>query len=224
MKRNIFPASIFILVLITILSSSSDFSFAEEEHHSSHENETSMNELNDQLKHEHMDITTEGPHVHNSITAEATQWIGVGALLVAAPVFAIRIRSANKLGYKDVVLILAIGVGIMHVLLAQDHLVDIGIGHGIYFAIAGSAQIGFGLLFISKPTRELAIIGTAGTIGSIVLYFVTRTGELPEPFRAPEGIDPVGIIAKIVEISLVALLIYLALYIKTKSTEIEKTK
>jgi len=223
MKRNIFPASIFILVLIAILSSSSDFSFAEEEHHSSHENETSMNELNDQLKHEHMDVTTEGPHVHKSITAEATQWIGLGTLLVAASVFAIRMRSANKLGYKDVVLILAIGVGIMHVLLAQDHLVDIGIGHGIYFAIAGSAQIGFGLLFISKPTRGLAIIGTAGTIGSIVLYFVTRTGELPEPFRAPEGIDPIGIIAKIVEISLVALLVYLALYIKTKSTEIEKT-
>jgi len=32
MKRNIFPASIFILVLIAILSSSSDFSFAEDEH------------------------------------------------------------------------------------------------------------------------------------------------------------------------------------------------
>ncbi len=224
MKRNIFPASIFILVLVTILSSSSDFSFAEEEHHTSHENETSINELNEQPKHEHMDVTTEGPHVHKSITAEATQWIGLGTLLVAAPVFAIRMRSVNKLGYKDVVLILAIGVGIMHVLLAQDHLIDIGIGHGIYFAIAGSAQIGFGLLFISKPTRGLAIIGTAGTIGSIVLYFITRMRELPEPFRAPEGIDPVGIIAKIVEISLVALLVYLVLYIKTKSTEIEKTK
>jgi len=137
MKRNIFPASIFILVLIAILSSSSDFSFAEhehsleshkneiektsvseheEEHPSSHENETSMNELDDQLEHEHMDVTTEDSHVHNSITAEAAQWIGLGTLLVGAPVFAIRMRSANKLGYKDVVLILAIGVGIMHIL------------------------------------------------------------------------------------------------------------
>jgi len=222
MKRNIFPASIFILVLIAILSSSSDFSFAEEEHHSSHENETSMNELNDQLKHEHMDVTTEDAHVHNSITAEAAQWIGLGTLLVAAPVFAVRMRSANKLGYKDVVVTLALGVGIMHVLLAPDHLVDIGREHGIFFVIVGSAQIGFGLLFISKPTRGLAIIGTAGTIGSIVLYFITRMEELPEPFRAPEGIDPVGIIAKIAEIFLVALLVYLALYIKTKSTEIEK--
>jgi len=245
MKRNIFPASIFILVLITILSSSSDFSFAQEEHsfethknetektsisehteeerHSSHENETSMNELDDQLEHEHMDVTTEDSHVHNSITAEAAQWIGVGTLLVGAPVFAIRMRSANKLGYKDVVLILAIGVGIMHILLATDHLVDVGIEHGIFFAIAGSAQIGFGLLFISKPTRGLAIIGTVGTIGSIVLYFITRMVELPEPFVAPEGIDQVGIIAKIAEVSLVAILIYLIVYLKKeRPSEIAK--
>ncbi len=214
MKRNIFPASIFILVLIAILSSSSDFSFAEEEHHSIHEIEPSMKEVQDQPKHEHMDDTLEDIHVHNSITAEAAQWIGVGTLLVAAPVFAIRMRSANKLGYKDVVLTLALGVGIMHVLLAPDHLIDIGMEHGIFFAIAGSAQIGFGLLFISKPTRGLAIIGTAGTIGSIVLYFITRMGELPEPFRAPEGIDQVGIIAKMVEVSMVAILTYLIVYLR----------
>ena len=236
MKRNIFPASIFILVLIAILSSSSDFSFAEEEHsleshenetekmsaaehteeehHSFHENETSMNELNDQLKHEHMDDTLEGPHVHNSITAEAAQWIGLGTLLVAAPVFVIRMRSANKLGYKDVVLTLALGVGIMHVLLAPDHLIDIGMEHGIFFAIVGSTQIGFGLLFIAKPTRGLAIIGVAGVLGSIILYFVTRILNLPEPFAAPEGIDQVGIIVKMAEVSLVAILAYLIVYLR----------
>jgi len=223
MKRNIFPASIFILVLIAILSSSSDFSFAEEENNSSHENETSMNELDDQLKHEHMDVTTAGPHVHNSITSEAAQWIGVGTLLVAAPVFAIRMRSTNKLGYKDVVLILSIGVGIMHVLLAADHLADVGIEHGIFFVIAGSAQIGFGLLFISKPTRELAIIGVAGVLGSIILYFVTRLLTLPEPFGAPEGMEQIGIIAKIAEVSLVAVLIYLIVYLR-KQMPVEITK
>jgi len=236
MKRNIFPASIFILVLIAILSSSSDFSFAQEEHSfvshdneieksstaehteeeypSSHEIEPSMKETPDQPEHEHMDDTLEDIHIHSSITAEVAQWIGLGTLLVAAPIFAIRMRSVNKLGYKDVVLILSIGVGIMHVLLAPDHLADVGIGHGIYFAIAGSAQIGFGLLFISKPTRGLAIIGTAGTIGSIFLYFITRMVELPEPFGALEGIDQVGIIAKVAEVSLVAILIYLIVYLR----------
>ena len=236
MKRNIFPASIFILVLITILSSSSDFSFAqeehsflshddeienasavehiEEEHHSSHEIEPSMEEIQVQPEHEHMDDTLEEIHVHSSITAEAAQWIGVGTLLVAAPVFAIRTRSANKLTYKDVVLTLALGIGIMHVLLAPDHLIDVGIEHGIFFVITGSAQIGFGLLFLAKPTRGLAIIGIAGTIGSIVLYFITRMAELPEPFGSPEGMDQVGIIAKIVEISMIVVLTYLLVYLR----------
>jgi len=246
MKRNIFPASIFTLVLIAVLLSSSDFSFAqeehsfmshenetektsaaehtEEEHHSSPEIESSMKETLDHSENEHMDEPLEDIHIHSSITAEVAQWIGVGTLLVAAPIFAIRMRSANKLGYKDVVLILSIGVGIIHVLLAPDHLSDdLGIGYGIYFVITGLIQIGFGLLFISKPTRGLAIIGTAGTIGSIFLYFITRMVELPEPFGSLEGIDQVGIIAKILEISLVTLLLYLAVYIKTKSPEIEKT-
>ena len=237
-EKSIFPASIFILVLIAILSSSSDFSFAqeehsflthndeientsaaehiEEEHHSSHETEPSMKEVQDQPKHEHMDDTLEDIHIHNSITAEAAQWIGVGTLLVAAPVFAIRMRSANKLAYKDVVLTLALGVGIMHVLLASDHLIDVGIEHGIFFAITGSAQIGFGLLFIAKPTQRLAIIGIVGAMGSTVLYFITRMAELPEPFGSPEGMDQVGIIAKIVEVSLIAILTYLIVYLRNQ--------
>jgi len=239
MKR-IFSASIFMLVLITVLLSSSDFSFAQEEHsflihddeientsgavhieerHSSHEIEPSMKEMQDQPKHEHMDDTLEDIHVHSSITAEVAQWIGVGTLLVAAPVFAIRMRSAKKIGYKDVVLILALGVGIMHVLLAPDHLIDVGMEHGIFFGILGSAQIGFGLLFIVKPTRGLAIIGIVGSIGSIVLYFITRMAELPEPFGSPEGMDQVGIIAKIVEVSMISILTYFVVCIVHKCVE-----
>ena len=233
MKRNIFPASIFILVFIAILSSS-DFSFAQEEHslmshdaeienssvgehieeeHSSHETELSMEQMVDTSEHEYMDDTLEEIHIHNSITAVAAQWIGVGTLLVAAPVFAIRMRSANKLAYKDVVLTLALGIGIMHVLLAPDHLIYAGMNHGIFFGILGFAQIGFGLLFIAKPTRRLAIIGIVGTMGSIVLYFITRMVELPEPFGAPEGMDQVGIIIKIFEVFLIVILTYLTVYL-----------
>ena len=182
-----------------------------------------MEEVVDTSEHEHMDDTLEEIHIHNSITAAAAQWIGVGTLLVAAPVFAIRMRSANKLGYKDVVLTLALGIGIMHILLTQDHLIDVGTEHGIFFGILGSTQIGFGLLFIAKPTRSLAIIGIIGTMGSIVLYFITRMAELPEPFGAPEGMDQVGIIAKMVEVFLIAILTYLIVYLR-KQMPVETTK
>ncbi len=161
--------------------------------------------------------------MHSSITAEIAYWIGLGTLFVAAPVFGIKIRSANKITYKNVVLILMVGVGIMHILLAPDHLIDVGKEHGVFFALVGSAQIVFGLLFVAKPRIRLAMLGVAGTIGSVVLYLVTRIGDLPEPFGAPEGIDLVGIIAKIVEISLVALLLYLIVYLKKEnSAEIAK--
>jgi len=197
----------------------------EAEEHSSHQDAEEKHEIKGELEHEHMGETVEGSHVHNSATAEAAKWIGVGTLLVAAPVFAIGIRSPNKLVYKNAVLTLAVGVGIMHVLLASDHFADVGIEHGIFFVAAGIAQIGFGLLFMIRATRKLALIGAAGNIGSIILYFVTRVESLPEPFGAPEGIDPVGIIAKIAEISLVALLIYLVLFLrKIRAVETGKVR
>ena len=79
------------------------------------------------------------------------------------------------------------------------------------------------MLFLAKPTRGLAIIGIAGTIGSIVLYFITRMAELPEPFGSPEGMDQVGIIAKIVEISMIVVLTYLLVYLR-KQMHVRTTK
>ena len=233
MKKNLFPALVFILVLITILSSSSDFSFAEEHSLEIHENETEKISVSEHTEEENLshereeshgtEEETEEFHPHGSVIAEVAQWVGLGTMSVAVPAFAVKIRSANKLAYKNTVLTLAVGVGIVHLLLAPDHLLDTGMAHGIYFAVVGSGQIGFGLLFMAKPTRRLAIAGTVATVGSVILYFVTRIANLPEPFGAVEEFDSVGIIAKIAEISLVALLVYLALYIKTKSQEIEKT-
>ena len=45
------------------------------------------------------------------------------------------------------------------------------------------------------------------------MYFITRMGEL-ESFGFPEGMDQVGIIAKMVEVSLIAILTYLIVYFR----------
>ena len=246
--KNQFFALLLIFALSMIIFPFSEISYAEDEsvsethevetegssvehtleEHSTHEGEESVHEAAEEMKHEHMgEVTEEESHVHSSITAKIAHWVGLGTLLVAAPVFGIKIRLANKIAYnivyKNVVLTLAVGVGIMHILLAPDHLIDVSKEHGIFFALLGSAQIVFGLLFVAKPRIRLAMLGVAGTIGSIVLYFVTKIGDLPEPFGSPVGIDAVGIIAKIIEISLVALLLYLIVYLKREnSTEITK--
>lgn len=240
-RISMYLASFSMLILALTLTLSTNTSFAQEEHlseshehetekavvthteqeeheqpeeHSSHETAEAKHEIKGELKHEHIHEAVEGSHVHKSTTAEAAQWVGVATLLAVAPVFGIKMRTADKLAYKSAVLILALGVGFMHLLLTPDHLVDVNIEHAIFFATAGFAQIVFGLLFMAKPTRKLTIIGAAGSIGNIVLYFATRIENLPEPFGAPEGIDPVGIIAKIVEMSLAALLIYLSVYLR----------
>ncbi|MFQ5941422.1 MAG: hypothetical protein ACE5KA_06985 [Nitrososphaerales archaeon] len=245
-NASLVPVAILVLAITLTLSSNLSFAqdeydpenleheaektlAAQEEHeeteeHSSHEDEEAKHETKGELEHEHIRETVEGPHVHSSATAEAALWVGLGTLLVAAPIFGISIRSTNKLAYKNIVLTLAVGVGIMHLLLTPDHLADVGMGHGIFFAAAGIAQIGFGILFMVRATRNLALIGATGNIGSIILYFITRIENLPELFTAPEGIDPIGIIAKITEMSLVALLIYLVLFLrKGKAVEIAKS-
>ncbi|MGH9934031.1 MAG: hypothetical protein ACRD3Z_02820 [Nitrososphaerales archaeon] len=191
--------SILIAVLALTLTHYYDASFAQssEEHH------------------EHVRETGEGPHVHNSVTAEAAQWVGVGTLVATASLFGINTRARYKAkGYRFVVMALAVGAGIIHLLLVPDHLSDVNVEHARFFVALGVAQISFGILFMLRPTKRFAIIGIVGNMGSIILYWITRIADLPEPFGAPEGLDAVGIITKIAEMSLVTLLIYLAVHYK----------
>ena len=198
------PRSVLLPLLMTVLALTL-----------THYDNISFAESASEKHHEHVHETGEGPHVHNSATAETAQWIGVGTFVAAASVFGINTRARYKAkGYRFVVMTLALGAGIMHLLLVPDHLMDVSDEHGRFFAADGVAQVSFGILFMLRPTKRFAIIGIVGNIGSIVLYWVTRIQNLPEPFGAPEGLDAVGIVAKIVEMSLVGLLIYLAVNYK----------
>jgi hypothetical protein len=175
------------------------------EHAEEHESEEGQ--------HEHVRETGEGPHVHNSVTAETAQWVGVGTLVAAASLIGINTRTRYKAkGYRFVVMTLAVGAGIVHLLLVPDHLSDVSVEHARFFVALGTTQISFGILFMLRPTKRFAIIGIVGNMGSIILYWITRIADLPEPLGAPEGLDAVGIVTKIVEMSLVAILIYLAIH------------
>ncbi len=195
------------------------------EEHSSHESAGVEHEVlgGEAPEHEHI-REAEGPHVHNSATAEAVRWVAIGTLIAAASILGIKSRTRNKVAnYRFVVLSLAAGAGVTHLLLVPDHFVDVSMEHAKFFAATGIAQISFGILFMLRPSRRFAITGIIGNIGSIALYWITRIENLPAPFGAPEGIDPVGIVTKIVEISLVGLLVYLVLqYRKVRSVEVSR--
>lgn len=206
----------FMITAIVLTFTSVNMSFAEEEHTS---HESAGSDVNEDVTHgsEHIHLHEEqgGTHVHDSVTAETAQWVGVASLAVAGSITGAKARTKNKTtAYKFIVLTLSVGAGLMHLLLVPDHLIDVGAEHAKYFAISGIAQISFGILFMFRSSRRFAIIGMVGNIGSIALYWITRTLDLPAPLGAPEGIDSVGIVAKMVEISLVALLVYLAAHFK----------
>lgn len=160
-------------------------------------------EIHDNEKHEQKDKS----HVHASLSAEIAQWVGVGTM-AGLSMAALRMRVRGKIVLRNIVLLLSVGAGVMHVLLAPDHL-DVGIEHAGFFVVAGLSQIGFGIIFMLKPSRIMSVIGIIGNGGNIILYFVTRIKDFPIPFAAPEGIDAIGIIAKIIEISLVIFLLFL---------------
>ncbi|KFM21221.1 hypothetical protein AAA799B03_01247 [Marine Group I thaumarchaeote SCGC AAA799-B03] len=121
------------------------------------------------------------------------------------------------------IMFLAFAGGIIHLTIYIDHTTT-RIEYGMFLLLAAISQIGFGVLFLAtllsdstqKEFRILrrrnAIIYLFGLIGSIVLlglYLYAITFPPPfSPENHPEHIDIAGIAAKILEISLIGMIVY----------------
>ena len=178
MKASI---SIITLTLVLVISPYFiDTAFATEEHHSHDE------------------------HIHDSKNSTIATLIGVASLITSLLIVSKIIPTGKRLE-SYLVLLLSFGAGITHILLGPTHYTQVGTEHGIFFFVIGTYQVMFGVLdFVSKRLTKITIVIL---IGSIILYAITRIEGITEPFVAPEGIDTVGIITKIIEASLVAVLI-----------------
>lgn len=149
-------------------------------------------------------FATEEHHVHDSKISNITTLVGVASLIPSLLIIS-KIIPAGKRLESYLVLLLSFGAGIIHILLGPTHYTQVGAEHGIFFFAIGTYQIMFGMIyFVSKRLTKITIVIL---IGSIILYAITRIEGITEPFIAPEGIDTTGIITKIIEISLVAVLI-----------------
>ena len=143
-------------------------------------------------------------HIHDSKISNITTLVGVASLITSLLIISKIIPVGKRLG-SYLVLLLSFGAGIIHILLGPTHYTQVGVVHGIFFFAIGTYQIMFGMIyFVSKRMTKITIVIL---IGSIILYAITRIEGIAEPFVAPEGIDTTGIITKIIEISLVAVLI-----------------
>jgi len=145
-------------------------------------------------------------HVHESLFAGIASWIGVMTFYISG-ILAFFVLYLKKISPRYLVLSLSVSAGLIHVILSPDHYATVGLEHGLFFIFMGSFQVGFGIIFLRYNTRRIIISGMGVIIGSILLYFVTRI-VIIEPFVAPEGIDPIGVITKTIEMLLILFLMY----------------
>jgi hypothetical protein len=126
---------------------------------------------------------------------------------------------------RYVIMFLAFAGGLIHLSIYIDH-APIRIEYGIFLLLAAISQIGFGVLLLSTVLfvpkisqkslinyhhRNLAIylfglIGSAVLVG-LYIYAVSYPPPL-SPESHPEHIDMAGIIAKILELSLIGVIVY----------------
>ena len=87
--------------------------------------------------------------------------------------------------------------GLIHLWIVPHHW-EHAQAHGILMALAGLVEIGWGILYLIKPTSNLRIAGIFIAIGLITLWAITRF--LPAPFtNQPEEVDLAGIATKLLE-------------------------
>jgi len=126
---------------------------------------------------------------------------------------------------RYVIMFLAFAGGLIHLSIYVDH-TPLRIEYGMFLLLAAISQIGFGVLLLSTilfvPNmlqkdlmnfhRRNFTIYLFGLIGSTVLIgLYIYSVSFPFPLSSenhPEHIDVAGIIAKILEISLIAVIIY----------------
>ncbi|MCS7222768.1 MAG: copper chaperone PCu(A)C [Anaerolineae bacterium] len=99
--------------------------------------------------------------------------------------------------------------GVIHLVITPFHY-DHAPAHGIFFAVAGIAEILWALAFWRRPSLRSYYIGLAVAGGLVVLWGITRA--LPAPFgHGPEPIEALGVVCKLSELIGLSALIMLAL-------------
>ncbi|HLD93153.1 MAG TPA: hypothetical protein VI703_03015 [Anaerolineales bacterium] len=98
--------------------------------------------------------------------------------------------------------------GYIHIYLAPQHYAHAP-AHGIFFAVAGLAEIAWAVGFLRWPSRPFYYAGLAMAGGLVALWVVTR--YLPAPFGHEVGaIDAGGIASKLGEMVGILALVALA--------------
>lgn len=169
---------------------------------------------------------------NSQLITSITEWIGIGALTITAGVLlllgnnVIPAKNANnrnshrimetKVSIFTLIGILSIAVGIIHILLVNEHMTESYVW-GIAFLAMGVPQLGYGIVIIfaerlgANTRKVLYKMGIAANVLFLVMFIYVRI--FVPPF-SPEGtpvreLEPNGILTVVIELFIVALLVYL---------------
>jgi hypothetical protein len=112
-------------------------------------------------------------------------------------------RSPPTVAVVALALLSAAGAAI-HASVSAEHFREAFI-FGVFFLAASTAQAGWAVLVISRPSRSVLVVGAAGNAVVIILWTLTRTVGVPvgpEPWR-PETIGALDVIATLLELAIV---------------------
>ncbi len=101
--------------------------------------------------------------------------------------------------------------GLLHLLVTPEHFEE-WIGYGLFFLIAGLAQVFFAVVLLRQPAnRNLLLAGIAGNALIVGLWVVTRTLGIPLGPAAGEveAIGAVDTVSKLAELALIGCLFVL---------------
>lgn len=100
---------------------------------------------------------------------------------------------------------MSLGVGLIHAAVAGDHFKEDTLS-GLFFVIIAVFQLGWAVIFASRPQRSLAALGLLVNSLVVAVWLVTRTVGLPFGARPglPEAIAGPDLLATIFEILILA--------------------
>jgi hypothetical protein len=112
--------------------------------------------------------------------------------------------------------------GILHLVLAPN-ILEFNLNTGIFFIVAGIAQLFWVVPMIKKWGRPWYFAGIVGTIILIVLFAITRMPDNPITGRAGP-IMPMALVIEVVQLAFIGLSIAIIIYAsKTKKELSRKT-
>lgn len=125
-------------------------------------------------------------------------------------------RLAHDVILRGTAALASAGVGIIHLAVARDHMESWWVS-GTFFIALGIFQIVWGPVALRIPTRAVLGAGALVSIGSVILWAITRSpiGQPAGPLAGTQlPIGPAGVISSVLELVVAAAVVW-ALMIRT---------